>query len=49
MAKLNKEKVLKIRELYDSGETITNISKLYPEVNRNSIRRVCKRETWKNI
>ena len=49
MAKLNKEKVLKIRELYDSGETVTNISKLYPEVNRNSIRRVCKRETWKNI
>ena len=49
MAKLNKEKVLKIRELYDNGETITNISQMYPEVNKISIRRVCKRETWKNI
>lgn len=49
MAKLNKEKVLKIRELYDNGETITNISQIYPEVNKISIRRVCKRETWKNV
>lgn len=49
MAKLNKEKVLKIRELYDNGETITNISQMYPEVNKISIRRVCKRETWKNV
>lgn len=49
MAKLNKKKVLKIRELYDNGESVANISKLYPEVNKNSIRRVCKRETWKNI
>ena len=49
MAKLNKEKVLKIRELYDNGETITNISQIYPEVSKISIRRVCKRETWKNV
>lgn len=49
MAKLNKEKVLKIREMYDNGETIANISKIFTEVNKASIRRVCKRETWKNI
>lgn len=49
MAKLNKEKVIKIREMYDNGESIVNISKMYPEVNKNSIRRVCKRETWKNV
>ena len=49
MAKLSKEKVLHIRELYDNGMSITEISKIYTEVNKNSIRRVCKRETWKNI
>lgn len=49
MAKLNKEKVLKIRELYDNGESVASISKSYPEVNKRSIRRVCKRETWKNV
>jgi group I intron endonuclease len=49
MAKLNKEKVLKIREMYDNGKTVTEISQIFTEVNKKSIRRVCKRETWKNI
>lgn len=50
MAKLTKEKVLIIRDLYDNQQvSISEISKQFPEVNRNSIRRVCKRETWKNI
>lgn len=49
MAKLSKEKVLKIRELYDSGMPVAEIAKIFKEVNKNSIRRVCKRETWKNI
>lgn len=49
MAKLSKEKVFHIRELYDNGMSIAEISKIYTEVNKNSIRRVCKRETWKNI
>ena len=49
MAKVSKEKVFHIRELYDNGMSITEISKIYTEVNKNSIRRVCKRETWKNI
>ena len=49
-AKLKKEDVLNIRDLFDNQQkTITEISKLYPSVNYNTIRRICKRETWKNI
>lgn len=48
-AKLTVDAVLKIRERYDSGEKYQEIAKDYPEVTKNTIRRVCFRETWKNI
>lgn len=49
MSKLNEQNVRDIRQQYDSGVSIKEIAKQYPQVSYNSIRRVCKRETWKNV
>jgi len=38
-----------IANRYDNGESVANIAKDYTFVNQKSIRRVCKRETWKHI
>lgn len=48
-AKLNEKMVKEIRQRYDTGESPISIQKDYSCVNVNSIRRVCKRETWKNV
>lgn len=48
-AKLKKEDVLQIRKLYEEGTSCIDIQKIFNQVNINSIRRVCKKETWKNI
>ena len=48
-AKLTIEKVKQIRARYDSGESVKNIWKDYQIVTIESIRKVCKRESWKNI
>lgn len=48
-AKLTQKDVIQIRKRYDNGESVANIAKDYTFVNQNSIRRVCKRETWKHI
>ena len=49
-AKLTKEDVLSIRSRYDSGESVTEIFKSYSEVcNRNTIKRVVERITWKDV
>lgn len=48
-AKLTEEDVRNIRKRFDMGEEIVKIAKDYPEVSKQTIRRVCKRETWKNI
>ena len=48
-AKLNENMVKEIRRRYDSGENPMSIQKDFSFVNINSIRRVCKRETWKNV
>lgn len=48
-AKLTRKDVLKIRELYDGGMRAFEVSKLYPQVSQSQIRRICKRETWKQI
>jgi len=48
-AKLTENDVKAIRARYDSGESVSSISKDFSFVNKNSIRRVCKRETWTYI
>ena len=48
-AKLTEKDVKMIRKRFDNGESPISIQKDYNCVNVNSIRRVCKRETWKNI
>ena len=48
-AKLSVEDVLRIRERYDSGETVRSIWKDYQIVTIESIRKICKRQSWKNI
>lgn len=48
-AKLNKEMVLDIRKRFDEGEAIRDIQKIYSFVSIESIRRVCKRQTWKSV
>lgn len=48
-AKLNENNVREIRKRYDQGESPISIQKDFSFVNVNSIRRVCKRETWKNV
>ena len=48
-AKLTVEEVYKIRDRYDSGETIKEIWKDYKIVTIETIRKICKRLSWKNI
>lgn len=48
-AKLTEQDVIKIRQRYDAGESVASIHQDFSMVNKNSIRRVCKRETWKHI
>ena len=48
-AKLTQQMVRQIRKRYDEGESITSISKDYSFLSRNTILRVCKRQTWKNV
>lgn len=48
-AKLTESMVKQIRKRYDNGESPISIQKDFSCVNVNSIRRVCKRETWKNV
>ena len=48
-AKLTEQDVKEIRQRYDSGESVTEIAKDFNFVKIISIRRVCKRETWKHI
>ena len=48
-AKLTENDVLSIRKRYDSGESINDIYKDYQFVNKVTIKRVCKRETWTHL
>lgn len=49
-SKLTKQDVLDIRNRYDNlNQTVVEIAKDYNFVNIQTIRRVCKRETWKNV
>lgn len=48
-AKLTEQDVIIIRQRFDNGESVPSIQKDYSFVTINSIRRVCKRETWKHI
>ena len=48
-AKLTKNDVILIRERFDSGEIYSEIHKDYSFVKLITIKRVCNRETWKNI
>lgn len=48
-AKLTCKDVLKIRALYDGGMRAFEVGKLYPQVSQSQIRRICKRETWKQV
>lgn len=49
-AKLNEEMVKEIRKRYDSGESWHTIYTDYKDiVSLQSIKRVCQRETWKNV
>lgn len=48
-AKLTENDIREIRRRYDNNEKIKKISQDFPCVNYNTIRRICKRETWKNI
>lgn len=47
-SKLLKNDVIDIRRRYENGETFRNISFDYP-LNESSIRRCCKRESYKDI
>lgn len=48
-AKLTVQDVYKIRERYDNGESVKEIAKDYSIVGIEAIRKVCKRQSWKNI
>lgn len=48
-AKLTVEDVLEIRKRYDTGESVKEIWQDYQIVKVESIRKVCKRLSWKNI
>lgn len=48
-AKLSKDDVIKIRERYNNGEDYLEIAKDYQFVTKQTIKRVCLKETWKNI
>ena len=48
-AKVTEQDVRKIRELFDNGATVAEIAKIYTQIKKVSIRRICNRETWKNV
>lgn len=48
-AKLTVEDVLTIRNRYDNGETVRAIQDDYQIVTIESVRKICKRQSWKNI
>ena len=48
-AKLTVENVLEIRKRYDAGESVKEIWQDFQIVTIESIRKVCKRLSWKNI
>ena len=48
-AKLTEQDVKNIRYRFDNGETWINIHKDYQQVELRTIRRICKRETWKHV
>ena len=41
--------VIKIRKLYDAGEKLMNICKLFPKVGREAVSRAANRKTFKDI
>lgn len=48
-AKLTVEGVLEIRKRYDAGEPVRKIWEDYQIVSIESVRKICKRQSWKNI
>lgn len=49
-AKLTEDDVRAIRQRYDNGETVASIHKTsYSHLGKNTIYRVCKRESWTNV
>lgn len=48
-AKLTKEEVLKIREFFNQGLSVSEIQIKYPQVSKDTIRDIIKRKTWKYI
>lgn len=48
-AKLTAKDVLYIRKRYDDGEAVKNIAIDYPHVCIETIRKICKRQSWKSI
>jgi hypothetical protein len=47
--KLSRKIVLKIRDMYDSGERICDIARTIGVRNWNTVDRAAKRQTWKNV
>ena len=48
-SKLSETDVINIRQRFDNGERIIDISLDYPNVRTNTINRVCNRKTWTHI
>ena len=48
-AKLNKEQVIKIKQLHQNGVSNSDIYKEFPQVSKVSIRNILSGKTWKNI
>ncbi len=47
-SKMNDEKVKKMRELYDNGNTVLQLSKLF-QISESSTYYICKRKSWKHV
>ena len=48
-AKCSKEQILSIRKRFDSGESITNIAQDFSHISRSTVRRIARREAYKNV
>lgn len=48
-SKMTNQDVKNIRNRYDNGEKICEIHKSYPLVSRNTISRICKRQSYTNV
>lgn len=48
-AKCSIEDVLNMRKLFDNGKTISELIQLYPKLSKSTIRRIVKRESYKDI